>query len=72
MDMEDVVRITKEVAIDRSPAIPDDAEMAALRTRLTAERAAIANAGHVMDPGYDWEEAEPGKWGYWEPKGNTT
>jgi hypothetical protein len=73
MEMEDRIRITTEVAIGRSPspATPDDSEMAALRSRLTAERAAIASAGHIMDPGYDWEEAEPGKWGYWEPKGNT-
>jgi len=49
MDMEDVLRITKEVAIGRKPARPDDEEMAALRKRLEAERARIEAAGGIMD-----------------------
>ena len=66
MTPETISRITTEVSIGRSPATPDDEEMAALRARLTAERASIASAGHIMDPGYDWEAAEPGKWGSME------
>jgi hypothetical protein len=66
MDMDDRVRITKEVALGREPKKPDDEEMAALRKRLTAERANIASAGCIMDIGYDWEAAEPGMWGSME------
>ena len=63
MTPETIIRITKEVAIGREPETPDDEEMAALRDRLAAERAAMASAGKAMDIGYDWEEPEPGEWG---------
>lgn len=54
MEMEDVFRITKEVALGRKPTTPDSAEMAEFRARTEREKEEMAKNGQVMDVPSDW------------------
>jgi hypothetical protein len=56
LSMEDVMRITKEVAIGSEPATPDTPEQAAVRASVQRDRTAAESQGYIMDVPSDWAD----------------
>jgi hypothetical protein len=54
MPMEDVYRISKEVAIGREPQVPDGPQQAAFRAKVQAEAEQMKSKGQVFDVPHDW------------------